>query len=259
MTTKIPELTAKAPRYLQLANLLIRDIQDGKYPIGSMLPGEVDIAAAAGVARQTAREAIRCLLDRGLIVRRPGIGTIVKSLGAPARYVQSVGDISELFQHSDFQRYARETRLVIGSRSDLRLDDSTAALIGSRTGRAWIRLDGLRYDDMSEAPLAAVEIYLPAAYSAIITQIGEEKVPVYSLLESKCGVEIQSVRQRLRAAGASSATAKTLGIRKSSPILEIQRHYVGVDGEPVEFTISRYPADRFDYSMTLERDMGPQR
>src|SRR5690606_16576 len=98
----------------------------------------------------------------------------------------SVGDISELFQHSDFQRYARETRLIVNSRTDLRLEDDTATLLGSKPGRAWIRLDGIRFDAVNAAPLAVVEIYLPTTYSAIVPRIGDEKVPIYALLESEC-------------------------------------------------------------------------
>jgi GntR family transcriptional regulator len=249
------EISAATPRYLQLANLLIAEIRDGKYPVGSKLPGEIDIASSAGVARQTVREAIRCLLDRGLVVRRPGVGTIVKSLGSPARYVQSVGDISELFQQADLQRYTRETVLTLTARQDLRASGPLAELLQSKPGRAWVHVSGLRHVQDTDQPLASVEIYLPASFAAVIPQIGKAKIPIYSLIEQEFGTEVYAVQQNLRAASCDANLAASLQIKENAPVLEVTRHYLSKDREVVEVTVSTYPADRFTYSLTLERDV----
>jgi DNA-binding GntR family transcriptional regulator len=65
------------PRYLQLANLIRRQIDDGTYPPGSRIPSEVTFVQETGFARDTVRKAINLLIqeDRLYIVR--GLGTFV--------------------------------------------------------------------------------------------------------------------------------------------------------------------------------------
>src|SRR5690242_21711670 len=60
------------PRYLAVANSLIAAISQGRYPVGSTLPTEHELCERFGISRFTAREALRQLLDAGLVVRQIG-------------------------------------------------------------------------------------------------------------------------------------------------------------------------------------------
>jgi GntR family transcriptional regulator len=59
------------------ANTLIEAIQQGKFPPGSQLPPEMELMGILGVSRTTVREALRALVEQGLIERRRGLGTFV--------------------------------------------------------------------------------------------------------------------------------------------------------------------------------------
>ena len=59
-----------APLYLQVAHHLESRISDGEYPVGSLLPTENEIAAALGVSRQTVRQAIATLRNKGRLSAR---------------------------------------------------------------------------------------------------------------------------------------------------------------------------------------------
>ena len=103
-------LAAPQPRYLQLAKTLLNEIEGGKYPVGSQLPTELELCEQFGVSRATAREALRRLVQLGLVVRQPRVGTTVKARTAPAAgYRQSTVDVGDLYQ------YATDTTLVIES------------------------------------------------------------------------------------------------------------------------------------------------
>ncbi len=69
------------PRHITLttatANTLIDAIQEGKFPVGSQLPPEMELMQMLAVSRTTLREALRMLEEQGLIVRRRGLGTYV--------------------------------------------------------------------------------------------------------------------------------------------------------------------------------------
>ena len=71
-------LAKREPSHITLSRELGISIVTGRYATGSVLPGELDIAAQFGVSRSVVREALRMLSARGLIESRPKVGTRVK-------------------------------------------------------------------------------------------------------------------------------------------------------------------------------------
>src|ERR687885_3025608 len=69
--------SSPVPLYHQAAKVLEEAIEDGRLPRGSKLESELDLAEQLGISRPTMRAAIKQLVDKGLLVRRRGIGTIV--------------------------------------------------------------------------------------------------------------------------------------------------------------------------------------
>ena len=73
----------KKPRYVRLADVLSKAIQDGKLAPGTKLPTHRALADQAGVALATATSAYRELEKRGLIIGEAGRGTFVRDLRLP--------------------------------------------------------------------------------------------------------------------------------------------------------------------------------
>lgn len=71
------------PLYQQLAELLSRQIASGSLLAGARLPSEPELARQHGIGRPTVRQATELLVQRGLVERRRGSGTYVRS--APRR------------------------------------------------------------------------------------------------------------------------------------------------------------------------------
>jgi GntR family transcriptional regulator len=71
------------PLYQQLAEQLSRDISSGSFAPGARLPSEPELARRHRIGRPTVRQATELLVQRGLIERRRGSGTFVRS--APRR------------------------------------------------------------------------------------------------------------------------------------------------------------------------------
>ena len=65
------------PLYRQLADILIDRIRAGEYAPGSRIPSEPDLAAAYGIGRPTARQAVDVLVRKRLLRRKRGAGTFV--------------------------------------------------------------------------------------------------------------------------------------------------------------------------------------
>ncbi|MGE0355854.1 MAG: GntR family transcriptional regulator [Burkholderiales bacterium] len=241
---------ASQPQYALVAGSLLEDIEAGRYPVGSLLPGELALCAQFGVSRHTVREAIRRLEERGLVTRRRGIGTSVKARRAAGRYVQSASSIEDL------PRYVEDTRLAVAATADVIADGPLAARLGCAPGQRWVKVSGFRYAGKARQPMAFTEIYLHAAFGGIRKLVGTLKVPVHTLLESRYGVAIVEVAQEIRATAIGAADARRLGVKAGSPGLAVTRRYFAGDGRLVEVALNLHPADRFAYTMSM-RLQGP--
>lgn len=77
----IPDITldrsSPVPLYFQISEPIAQLINSGALAADTRLEDELSMAARLHVSRPTARQALQRLVDRGLLTRRRGIGTIV--------------------------------------------------------------------------------------------------------------------------------------------------------------------------------------
>jgi len=238
-------LLASQPRYVLLAQALMKDIAQGVYPVGSLLPTEYGLCTQFGLSRHTVREAIRRLQERGLVTRKRGVGTAVKTSKVEARYVHSAVQMSDLMQ------YVADTRLVTSGTRAVIADDTLAETLRCGVGQRWICVSGFRYAGKEKRPMALTRIYINPSYAGVRKLIGTLKVPVYTLIEKQYGVTIVEVKQEIRAAAVNAADAKRLGVKPGSAALLIARRYLGANDHVVEIALNLHPAERFSYSHSL--------
>ncbi|AQT82116.1 hypothetical protein B1R94_27000 [Mycolicibacterium litorale] len=72
----------RVPLYYQLAQALSRQLRDGRYPVGSALEPERQLACRLGVSRNTVRAAMAMLEQQGIINCAKGVPHTVA--GRPA-------------------------------------------------------------------------------------------------------------------------------------------------------------------------------
>jgi len=85
------------PRYQRIQRVLEERLAAGQYPVGSLMPTEIELASEFATSRFTVREALRHLTERGYIKRKQGLGTRVVATDPKAEYVQSFESLQELF------------------------------------------------------------------------------------------------------------------------------------------------------------------
>src|SRR5579875_222637 len=74
-----PAVDRAAPVFVQVAGHLIKAIEDGRFPVGSRLPTEAQLAEQFGVSRPSVREALSCLQFEGYVTPRQGSRTVITS------------------------------------------------------------------------------------------------------------------------------------------------------------------------------------
>jgi len=236
---------ATRPRYAVVAEALIDDILSGRYAVGAALPTEHALCKQFNISRHTTREAIRRLQALGLVTRRAGVGTIVRSDRVAQRYVQVGDTVADLYQ------YAQDMAMNVLDVTDIEADDETAVLLGCPVGQAWARLQGLRGMDPDALPMALTDVYIARAYRGVLGDIEGAGLPIWSLIEARYGVIPTEVRQQITAVTLGHDDARKLQATPGEPALRITRHYLSDPTGTYEVAINLYPAGRFSYSNTL--------
>ena len=249
--TRTHTVSAHSPRYASLAETLTRDVNSGRYRVGTLLPPEIELMRQYGVSRHTVREATRRLVEMGLVSRHPGIGTRVRQKNAQARYVASLTSIADLVH------YTRETTLEVLSESTVIAKGRLAELLRCKAGQRWFSLRTLRYPLWQKQPISHTEIYLQPQYEGIRRFLVKGKsVTIYSLIEQYYGERIVEVQQDISAIAIPPAHARLLGERASSPGLHVVRYYIGTNDRLLAMSINTYPAKRFQFSTRWRLEWG---
>lgn len=240
-----PQTAPRAPLYAQIEGQLREAILRGQYDIGAQLPTEAELCETLGVSRHTIREALRRLVEAGLVERRQGAGTMVVAREPSTGTVQSMRSIDALFQ------YAVHTRLDIRSRWMGPIDATNAAAIPAILGESWLHLDGMRIGPDGN-PIATAEVLIHPRFAAIADSL-PERGPIYALIESRFGVEVGEVVQEISAAPMPSRIAALLGRKPREVGMRFVRRYLGEDDATVLLSRSWHAAERFTYAMRLRR------
>lgn len=242
---------SSGPRYAQLAKTLLNEIHSKRYLVGDLLPTEFELCAQFGVSRFTVREAVKQLVQQGLVVRQPGVGSRVVAQAPSGQYTQTMSAITDLRQ------YASETTLQIAKTSVEGIDAEQAALLGTAEGETWLHIQGLRYIEGQALPLCLTDVYVAPRFRSLTGVSGRMTQPLYQLLEEQFQCRIKAVQQELRAMLLPAALAKCLNAPARSAGLWIARRYTDERDELVELAVSVHPADRFSYREAFRREWHP--
>lgn len=228
------------PLYFQVAQEMQRLIESGEIPAGTRLDNEIRLADDLGVSRPTMRRAIEFLVQRGLLVRKRGVGTqVVRSqMRRPLQLTSLYDDLAA----SDRRP---ETRVL--SLDPVPADEQVAAALGVPVGTEVVQLRRLRLADGE--PIAVMTNYLPPD----LLHVGLEELQqrgLYELLRA-AGVHIHVADQTIGARAATPAEAKLLGEPRNAALLTMARTAYDDAGRAVEYGTHVYRGSRYTFSLTL--------
>lgn len=228
-----------------VAQALQHDIETRKYSVGDTLPGEHVLCEMFGVSRHTVRAALRALQDKGLITSQQGVGSIVNRDRVSQDFVQSFSTAEDLLQ------YVQGSEVLAHHSDELTLDESTARWLGCKTGERWVHATVLRGGTNANRSRTLADVYLPYAYSRLLSGPKAFHTPIFLALEQQFGESISEIRQEIAAALANAREAEGLHIAEGDPVLIFVRRYYGANGQVLEATRTIHAARTFTYTMNI--------
>ncbi|OZG71362.1 histidine utilization repressor [Hahella sp. CCB-MM4] len=116
------------PRFQQVKDFLLSGIENQRYPVGSRIPTEMQLAQQFNVSRMTVHKAIRDLVNDGHLVRYQGQGTFV----CESKPVSSFADIRNIAEEIAERGHQYSNRIV--KLEQIKASSQVATQLGIRTG-----------------------------------------------------------------------------------------------------------------------------
>lgn len=227
--------------------MLQRRIASGRYKIGDNLPTESALCEEFEASRHTVREALRGLVELGLVKRRQGSGSRVEAAEPSRVYSQSFKSLAELFQ------FALDTYYVVLGMKMVQPPDKILRDIGAESGSRWLMVTGLRRDRPGGTPICYTDSYIPERLAWLKPEFPGCVGPFYAHIEARSGEPIIEATQEITAEAMNREIAAALDRRPGSIALRVLRRYVSAQG-PLIVSFNWHPADDFVYRMQLQRN-----
>jgi GntR family transcriptional regulator len=229
---------SSVPLYIQLKELLQKQIHSGEYAVGARLPSERELAAQYNVSRMTARQSLQALAQEGLISSRVGKGTFVSApkINQELRALTSFSEDME-------QRGLKPSSRVL--KAEVRPADSEIASRLAVSVRSQVAvLQRVRLAD--DQPMAVETTYISYQLCPrLLERYDFSQVSLYEVLRRDYGWELVWADQIIETQLPDDNERTLLGITKKTPVLRFTRVTFNADDHPLEFVRSTYRGDRY--------------
>ena len=240
----LPEVSldrsSPVPLYFQVATRLQQLIEDGEMPVGSRLENEVELAERLGVSRPTMRRAIAYLVERGMLVRKRGVGTQIVH-----PKVRRPVELTSLYD--DLLKSGQAPRTEVRVLEVRRAPDHVAEALGAPAGLDVTWIERLRH--AGGEPLAIMHNAVPLDLLALRAE-DLVRCGLYELLRA-AGHVPRMASQTVGAKSATAAEARMLGDSRGAPMLTMERTAWDASGRAVEYGAHVYRASRYSFELTL--------
>lgn len=203
------------PHYKKLYEILRKHIENGVYAPGDLLPSENELCTVYKVTRPTVRHALENLVYEGFIVKQQGKGSIVRS------FPKNIGILSIEGTTQAIGRENLQTQIITKPSVINWPEPFFFPLSGVERETGCIFMERLRI--FNHRPLFVDINYLPNINLSRFCSRSFENKSLFEVLRVNYGIEVTGGEQRIRAIVPSERIVKLLSVKKTQPILHLER------------------------------------
>lgn len=230
------------PLYAQVKELLVRDIVEGRWLAGAILPSEFELAAEFGVSQGTIRKALDELSDEHIVFRRQGKGTFITETTPQ----NSLFHYFHITRNDGLREAPHSLTLSV---AEIAAITTVNQALQCEQDAPLILIQRIRFMDNMRALFE--RIYLPRELFAGLSEERQLPDALYNFYERKYSVTIHRAEDRIKAQAADDVIAGHLELPLATPVLTIERKAYRLDGRVVEYRISYCESSRYHYFVKL--------
>ena len=227
-------------KYEEIAQDIRQAILSGKYSPNAQLPLEKEMCLSYGVSRITIKKAVDELVIQGLVIKRRGSGTFVKSVNDAD--VEELGSVKQFGGFSETNKDRKVSSSIIKFEV-IHPTDEIATKLKIACDDFVYYIVRARYAD--NEPYVIEYTYMPIGLIyGIKTDILMNSI--YSYIEKNLKLKIKSAHRSVRAILPNEIEQEWLKIDKSIPILEVEQIGFLDNGQSFEYSKSHHRSDKIE-------------
>ncbi|WP_297815072.1 GntR family transcriptional regulator [uncultured Lactobacillus sp.] len=232
-------------KYEEIQQTLLKKISDGTYPVGSIIPKELELAKKYSVSRPTVNHAIQNLVKDGFLEQRKRRGTIVKRNKIEQEFTHVIKSYNEEMEQNGLQAKTKvlffdlvTPPLEVRQAFDLDEEEKVYKLIR------------LRFAD--DDPLVLVTTYLPASPLPNLKKVDFTQRSLYDELDSR-KLGITHVIRKLEVKNADKTASTFLNIEPASAVFLFHTLGYTASGDKLEYSIATYRGDKNYFMIDIDQ------
>lgn len=233
------EFSKYVPLHVQIKMTLEEEILRGIYD--DRIPGELELMERFSVSRSTVRQAIKELVDKGILKKMQGKGTFI-SFKPVEEWLGSFSTYSQIVRNMGMKPYIKLLSIET---------TSTPREVADRLEEEeFYNIKRIRYAD--DNPISIENNYYTLEIGKKLAKYNLNNVGTYNLLED-IGINLWSAKQIITCRMPMEEECKLLDISVDVPVLFIERINFDKEGNTVEYEQSVFRSDKYAFVVKFAR------
>lgn len=234
------------PLHAKISEYVMTNIESGEWPVGHLLPTEMELCEQFGVSRASVRTALLNLVNDGYLVRVKGRGTFVTM---PQRLEDSTVFIESFAE--EMRRRGQDVQTEVLEFLVMPAEEKVRGYLDLPEGASVIKLTRLRYakDSFDHGPIVLTTSY----YTMKLSFFQSYDFTVTSVRQAmrENGTAKKFSEKHIDAAVLDGRRSRLLGVEPGSLAIVITSFVRDVDDDLVEYCESYYPASRNEFILKI--------
>lgn len=241
---KLVNKNSEVPLHVQLMTIIKDMIKSGELKSGDSIIPERELCEIQNISRMTVNKAIVNLVNEGFLYRVQGKGTFVSATKTRNKF-SSMKGFTEVMKEKGIHiktdiLYFDEDQYDEYIRAELNIKDTDETIY---------KIERLRY--IEDEPFGIELSYIPKHMCNDLWKELDNNKSLYSILSDKYGYKMKKAEQIIEPIMLSKEEAKLLKQKEGTLALKLKRTSYIEDGTPIEYTISIFRSDKYQYEIVL--------
>ncbi len=227
------------PYHQQIAALLRKEIQSGRFKQGDPFATEKQLAERFGLSSTTIKRAIQTLVQEGYLHRVVAKGTFVRR----THFEESLGPLCGFFDEMESKGLSPTVQVLISERQTASPTVTEKLQLDCVKTVYWIR----RLHQIDSNTVASCDSYFSPDVGSVVSQDEYVSGRFTQVVQSQLGIHLRETEVTIEAAAADAEVAGLLNIPQGTPVLIVERVMYAADGRPVWMSRYTHRSDRYRY------------
>lgn len=232
------------PLYYQLKEIIKEKIESGELKPGDVLPSERELSQTHQISRPTIRQALKELVNEGLLHREKGKGTFVSEPKINYGFIQK---LTTFYDDMKEKGYLTKTKII--NLETTKASKTIAKKLKLNLSEEIIYISRIR--TINNEPVVSVENYIPYKLCPDLVNEDLTDKSLYKLLSEKYGLAAYKAEVTLEPLVATEYDAEMLKIDLGAPIHFMQNLTYNRNNIIMDYFESRFRGDKGKVNVEL--------